>query len=204
MNFDQTRFENANLSWIVYQPESMKYTALRKYGLDQTYFLMPKFTDINNTTFYNWKTQQITLAIRGTDINNTLNMRTKDLQTDLKLALGQLQSTERYASSKSMLEKIRREFPQIPVILTGHSLGSAIADYLSMAYKLPAILFNTGSSPFSVVKNPLATRYTTNRPLAGYIDFLSVSDAMYNTDSIYTMKKPGRSIHTIENFTPRL
>ena len=203
MNFDRTRFENANLSWIAYQMPEDKYKALRKYGLDQVYFLMPKFTDINNTTFYNYKTGQITLSIRGTDIDNVLGQRTYDLRTDFQLALGKLRQTERFKDSKNMLDRIISEFPQIQVILTGHSLGGAISDYLSMIYKLPAILFNTGSSPLSVVRNPLATRYTTNRPLAAYIDLLSLSDAIYNP-SIIVDKKEDRSIHAITNFIPRL
>jgi hypothetical protein len=82
-------------------------------------------------------------------------------------------------------------------------LGASIANYLSIAYKIPCILFNTASTPLSVVQNPLSIRYTTNRPLSGYIDVLSLSDAIYNP-SIIVDKKKNQSIHTINNFTPRL
>ena len=203
MDFDQTKFEYANLCYVAYQPEQDKYQALRKYGLDEIYFLMPNYTDINNTTFYNWQTQTIVLSVRGTDINNELNMRNSDLITDFQLAFGRLTLTERYQSSKDMLDRIMADYPNIPIVLTGHSLGASISNYLSIAYKIPCILFNTASTPLSVLPNPLSIRYTTNSPLAGYIDILSMSDAIYNP-SIIVNKKEGLSTHTLENFTPRL
>ena len=202
MNFDNTRFQMANLSWVAYQPENHKYRALRKYGLNEVYFLLPKFTNINNTTFYNWQTQTIILAIRGTDGNNELGERFNDLKTDLQLVLGRLRETSRYEDSKNMLDSIIAEYPQIPIILTGHSLGASIANQLSIDYQIPCVLFNIASTPLSVVENPLATRYTTNKPLEGYIDILSVSDAIYN-DSIKVDKKNNKNIHSIENFTSR-
>ena len=202
MNFDNTRFEYANLAWVAYQPEGQKYRALKKYGLNEVYFLMNKFTNINNTTFYNWKTQTIILAVRGTDGNNELNQRLDDLRTDLQLVLGRLKLTSRYEDSKNMLDSIIAEYPQIPIILTGHSLGASIANQLSITYQIPCVLFNTASTPLSVIQNPLATRYTTNKPLEFFIDILSVSDAIYNP-SILVDKKKNKSIHSIENFTPR-
>jgi hypothetical protein len=199
---DQQRFEYANLSWIAYQKQQNKQQALKKYGLDNEYFILPKYTDFNNTTFYNYKNKTIVLSVRGTDIGNDLGQRNNDLLTDLQLAVGRLKLTKRFKDSKNMLDRIMKKFPNMPVILTGHSLGAAISDYLSLSYKLPAVLFNTGSSPLSVVQNPLATRYTTNRPLGGFIDILSVSDAIYNPSKIISKKKK-QSIHTITNFTPR-
>ena len=140
--------------------------------------------------------------MRGTDIGNDLGQRNNDLLTDLQLAVGRLKLTKRFKDSKNMLDSIIKEFPGVNIVLTGHSLAAAIADYLSLAYKLPCILFNTGSSPLSVIQNPMAIRYTTNRPLGGYIDILSVSDALFNPSKIVS-KKNKQSIHTITNFTPR-
>lgn len=164
---------------------------------------MPKYTDVNNTTFYNWQTQTIVLSIRGTDINNVLGQRINDIRTDIQLAFGKLQQTERYQDSKDMLDRIMAEYPNVPIILTGHSLAATIADYLSIAYEIPCVLFNTASTPLSVLPNPLSIRYTTNRPLSAEIDLLSLSDAIYNP-SIIVPKKDDIPVHSIDNFTPRL
>jgi hypothetical protein len=57
---------------------------------------------MNNSVFYNYKTQHIILAVRGTDGSNQLGQRNDDLKTDLQLALGKLKFTKRYFDSKAV------------------------------------------------------------------------------------------------------
>ena len=188
------KFIYAVLSSVAYKNTlEDKYKQLKKYGLNRDYFVIKKFTDKNITTFYDFQTDRIVMGFRGTDGGNNLGMRYEDLFTDYYLAIGRLRSTKRFEEAVEMLEKVLKKFGKNKISLCGHSLGGAIADYLSDIYKIPAYIYNTGASPLSVINNPLPKRYTTEK-----FDILSFSDKLYN-ESIIASK--GR--HSLQDFIKR-
>ncbi len=172
----EDRFIYAVLSSVAYKANlSEKYNQLKKYGLNRDYYILRQFTNRDVTTFYDFINDKVVVSFRGTDNKNVLGMRYEDLMTDYQLAIGRLRLTDRFQEAKDMLEKVMAKYDKDKITLTGHSLGGAIADYLSDIYKLPAFIYNTGSSPLSVINNPIPTRYTT-----GNFDILSFSDKLYN------------------------
>ena len=188
------KFIYAVLSSVAYKKTIQdKYKELKKYGLNRDYFILEKFTNRDITTFYDFIDSKIVVSFRGTDGGNNLGMRYEDLIIDYNLAIGRLRTTERYKEAVEMLKKVIKKYNKINITLCGHSLGSAIADYLSDTYKLPAFLYNTGSSPISVINNPIPTRYTTSN-----LDILSFSDKLYNQSIIGS--KGG---HGIKDFIKR-
>ena len=196
----ENRFVYAVLSSVAYKANLQdKYKQLKKYGLNRDYYILKQYTNRDITTFYDFIDSKVVVSFRGTDNKNLLNARYEDLMTDYQLAIGRLRLTDRFQEAKDMLNKIIDKYGKgirgknSNIILTGHSLGGAIADYLSDIYKLPAFLFNTGSSPISVINNPIPTRYTT-----GNFDILSFSDKLYNQSIIGS--KGG---HGIKDFIKR-
>jgi hypothetical protein len=182
----------AVLSSVAYKANLQeKYKQLKKYGLNRDYFILRQFTNKNITAFYDFINKKIIIAFRGTDSTNKTGLLYDDLLTDIFLGLGLLRTTKRFVESKNILEKAIKKYGKKNITLTGHSLGAAIADYLSSIYKIPAITYNTGSTPISVIDNPLAKRYTT-----GNFDILSFSDKLYN-ESIIGSKEG----HGIKGFT---
>lgn len=55
----------------------------------------------------------------------------KDVGTDVYLALGGLKKTNRYKEADRKLEEARKKYNASNVTVTGHSLGGAIAQYVS-------------------------------------------------------------------------
>lgn len=147
-----------------------KQATLRRAKLDKEYTIVPEFTDVDATTFYDHDCKKWIIVFRGTDIKNTLGRRANDLYTDLALAAGYLTSTARYKKAIQLFHRVANRASahggKANIILSGHSLGGRIAGGISQQFGVPAITYNEGSSPFdwkyNKTENKLTTHFTTN------------------------------------------
>jgi hypothetical protein len=78
----------------------------------------------NQTVFFNDKEKKLIFTVAGTH-------NLSDVGTDIYLASGNLKSTERYKSANKTLNKARIKYKPKEVVVTGHSLGGAIAQYIA-------------------------------------------------------------------------
>jgi hypothetical protein len=93
---------------------------LQKDGYD----LDRSLSNHNQKIYYNKKQNKLLDVVAGTH-------NLKDVGTDVWLALGGLKKTTRYNEAKSTLEKARKKYNPKDVVVSGHSLGGAIAQYIS-------------------------------------------------------------------------
>ena len=194
---DSVKYIFANLSDIAYKPAHQRQRALANADLRTEYMVMLNYTTVDVTSFWDYDCSKIIIAFRGTDKENY-----KDILADFGIAFGKLKQTGRYMDSESLLRRVISLYGKDNIILTGHSLGGAIASQLSSDYQIPAITFNTGSSPLDTQSHPFKTEFTTNDPLKGVIDPLSVSSYVFNDGkNIIVEQKEGENVHTISNFT---
>jgi pimeloyl-ACP methyl ester carboxylesterase len=100
---------------------------------------------------------QIVIAIRGTDPNDIYNLA-KTLLADTSWALPNLEQqsnspnailTSEVADAATFLQKVRDEFQNDIITITGHSLGGAIAQLLGLTSNYTAVGFNApGAAQF--------------------------------------------------------
>ncbi len=92
----------------------------------------------NQTVFYNPKEKKMVFSVAGTH-------NLSDVGTDVYLATGNLKSTNRYKSAKKTLDKARNKYKPSNVVVTGHSLGGAIAQYVAKKED-KVVTFNKGAT----------------------------------------------------------
>jgi hypothetical protein len=88
------------------------------------YSLDAKLSNHNQKIYYNKKENKLLDVVAGTH-------NLSDVGTDIWLALGGLKKTKRYNEAKSTLEKARKKYNPKDVVVSGHSLGGSIAQYIS-------------------------------------------------------------------------
>lgn len=111
------------------------------------YELLDNYSDKIHTTYRNKSTGDITLAIRGTDIQNQQGGRIKDLATDVMVGFGIETLSNRYKKSDKMVEKLKTDFKGKKLTLASHSLGTSIAQNLSYKHDIESHGFSAGASP---------------------------------------------------------
>jgi|GEM_PF-5295813 len=122
------------------------------------------------------ETQEIVIAIRGTDFTNRKNFA-KDIRADIELARHQV--TERSAVAIQHALEVYRQFPNATISVTGHSLGGNCAQEIAAHFKndprlpnLNAVTFNSPGVAGDSIKNgadyPVLNLYTRS-DLARYL-----------------------------------
>lgn len=169
---------------------------------DNAGFLADAFQDGN----------QLVVAIRGTNPNNLYDL-IKNLLADTSWvggALGQASSnpnsilTTEVSDAAIFLNKVRKEFPNDTISITGHSLGGAVAQLLGYASGYTAVSFNApGADQFeTTLASVLAPVFTISDNVLGrpnenirvYGD--QVSLAGYAIGTQWTLKPPSANAPT--------
>jgi hypothetical protein len=118
------------------------YPQTRYYGIN---------TDLTNkNSVVLVSPDEVVISYRGTDPKNI-----SDLATDTQVLLGldkiPIHFVDRFAEADKTYKKVKKEYPNRPITLTGHSLGSTVSVYVGMKNGVNSISFNEGASPLSTV-----------------------------------------------------
>jgi len=178
---------------------------LKDFKLNNQFQLIRQYTNKDMLTVKHKHSGKVIIGIRGTDKDNETNNRVRDLLDDIRLGLGKNDKVKRVSEVEPIIKRAVRRYGKNNIILTGHSLGAYVSTRISKDLGLRAVVFNIGSSPMdeNTGENELVTNYTTNDPLRGVIDPLSITSSIRdNYKTIKVKQKKGVNVHSIENFTP--
>jgi hypothetical protein len=113
-----------------------KKTQLKQYGFD----FQSQYSSGKLQTFFNPDDGILIFSVRGTDPRSLT-----DLQTDISLGLGRLKQTKRYKDADAMLKKAKQGLNPKKTVVTGFSLGGAIASGIASGSD-KVYTFNRGST----------------------------------------------------------
>ena len=203
----------AYLSSVAYgDTPQARQEKLNKFNLSKDWAIDSKLTTPDVVVMKNDKTKQIVHSVAGTRLSSTAN-RFRDLRSDLGIVLGLDRWGDRTKEVKSVVDSAKDKYKDNNHTLTGHSLGAKVSTNISRQTGLPAVVFNTGSSPLSAISDRIAklfgrdhkdskvTQYTTNQGMT--IDPLSISGKLLGTANKTTEVStvdPTKSNHHLGSF----
>ena len=122
------------------------YTSVRDRPKNIGKFLLDvDLSDDTHSIYANPHTGESHLSIRGTaDFQN--------VNTDLRLMMGGLSTTERFAQANSKLKQMRHKYGDINST-SGHSLGGSLSIMLAENEGVQSHAFNPGGMPQDTVRN---------------------------------------------------
>lgn len=92
---------------------------MNKYG----YKIDSQLSNDNQQVYYNPDKKKLLMNVTGTH-------KSQDYITDARLALGGLKNTQRFKEADTTLQKAKDKYKENKVVLTGHSLGGSIVNYI--------------------------------------------------------------------------
>ena len=114
--------ENLNLAKVLklgYANEKKQGKVMNKYG----YKIDNALSNDNQQVYFNPDKKKLLFNITGTH-------NAKDIITDTRLALGGLTKTERFKQADNTLQKAKDKYKENKVVITAHSLGATIGNYI--------------------------------------------------------------------------
>lgn len=188
--------------------ENAKQNSLTKQNVNYT--LLPEYSDKFSSVFK--KDNHLVFSIKGTDITNSTGTRLSDLKDDLLIGLGMERATGQYKKAKKKFEKLRNDFKDHEISLTGHSLGGNVVKNLHFE-KADEIkeshIFNPGATHHHVRSRGILSLHPKNKKnaekLHSYttssdpISFSSLFDPLA-TNHIVKTKSGINNVHSMNHF----
>tara|TARA_R110000803_G_scaffold92288_2_gene159778 strand:+ start:278 stop:2107 length:1830 start_codon:yes stop_codon:yes gene_type:complete len=202
----EEQYDYALLNSAMYDPNPQ--SVLDKVERGRKYTIIEE--SVNDMVIRNNENNKFILVIKGTDISDKKGMKKSDLIQDLGILLNNKDMVTRTKEMENKTEKLIKKYGKENIVLTGHSLAGYIVSEISGDLNVPAVAFNTGSSPFNrnrnnrVKGNNSTTHYTTNT--GSNFDPVSLTAARvdnYNRIQVEPNQEIGTGIlkyHTIEHF----
>jgi hypothetical protein len=105
------------------------------------YDLIPSLSDENSVVYSTGAqlgvTTRIVISFRGTN-----PLKFDDILTDLFITFGKEMETERFSVALQKVEKVMDMYPEVPIVVCGHSLGGTQAIYISKKYRFRTYAYN--------------------------------------------------------------
>lgn len=177
---------------------------LGSYSQTKDFKIDPKLSNKNAVVAS--QGNEVVISYRGTDLTNP-----SDLLADTEILLGRdkikVFLNDRFDEANSLYNKVKAEYPESEITLTGHSLGSAEAIYVGTKNNNRSVSFNEGTSPldalFSWAGNPEAdkkqTVYITGKDIVSNLSILEP----YNIKFVSAKNDLNFLSHSLNYFLPK-
>lgn len=150
----------------------------------------PELSGEDYTTYV--KDGKAKIAYRGTDLKNT-----RDIGADILIGTGLQDLSNRMKKARIVAEKAQQKYGNQNVTTTGHSLGGVQSAYVNRKLKIPAVTFNTGSTPIDLLTKRKFTKDLKNITSEG--DIISQWSGSKRATNI-KIKPKSKNVHSLINF----
>ena len=178
-------YANANKTQEVLQtmPETMGYV------------LDTKLSNTEHSVFFNKDKGETIIAFRGTA--NLL-----DIVTDAHILVGQELKTQRFQESEELYHKVASKYGTDSIVVTGHSLGSAVSVHIAEKFDVEGHHFNPGISPRQAFDKTSRHNRKSQIMYRTHVDPVSVGAEIPNTKRrvVHVHNHPSYNAHQLENF----
>lgn len=164
-----------------------------------------KLTNDDMATLYNDKTKEVVYSVSGTRLDKKHGF--KDVFSDIGIMAGVSSLGKRTNQVHNVVKKGQSKYKDYKPVLAGHSLGAKISKNVSEKTNIPAVVYNMGSSPASIITDRLAkavgrrkksdiTHYTTRG------DVISLSERLLGDTKTKIVKKTrkDKGAHSLAQF----
>jgi hypothetical protein len=157
---------------------------LDSYSQTKGYIIDPKLSNKNAVVAKSG--DKVVISYRGTVLSNP-----SDILADAEILLGRdkikVFLNDRFDEADGLYNKVKKEYPESEITLTGHSLGSAEAIYVGTKNNTRSISFNEGTSPLDALFSRFGSKeadkkqtvYITGKDIISNLSILEPYDIQF-------------------------
>jgi len=177
---------------------------LKEYSQTRNYIIDTKLSNRNAVVMKD--ANKVVISYRGTDLKNP-----SDILADTEILLGRdklgVFLNDRFDTANSLYQKVKEEYPDSDITLTGHSLGSASAIFVGIKNNTKSVSFNEGTSPLDALFSQFGSKESDKKQIV----YLTGKDLLSNFAGLqpYTIKyvenkkAPNLISHSLNYFLPK-